>query len=193
MKIAAGLLGGCLALTACAAPHPAAAPTVTVTAPTTPPASATPDPAVLSWVDGFCGAVNGYRERTNAEAAPGTRPTPDSIAAAQRALSTELGGLAARTGEVVAKLTALPPAPVPLAETVRQAYVTKFTTARDRASHAKTQLDKAKPGDEASQAPAVDAINLAQRDVDGTYDAVAPLAESPQLLLAAANAPGCKG
>jgi hypothetical protein len=192
MRIAAGLLGGCLALSACAGPAGPAAPTVTVTAPTTLPRSPAPDPAVLSWVDGFCGAVNGYQERANAEAGPVQRTRPGSVAEAQRLLSTALGGIADRTGEVVDKLTALPPAPVPLAEEVRAAYVTKFTTARDRATRAKTGLDRAKPGDVASQAPAADAIGLAQQDLDGTYDAVAPLAESPELMLAVASAPGCK-
>jgi hypothetical protein len=190
MKIAVGLLGVCLALTACSTPDPAAPP-VTVTAPAPFPASPTADPAVLSWVDGFCSAVNGYRERTNAEAAPG-KPEPKTVADAQKALSAELGGLATRTGEVVEKLTALPAAPVPLAETVRTSFVRKFTTSRDRAAGAKTTLDRAKPGDQASQTPAADALGRAQQDIDGTYDPVAPLAESPELLVAAATAPGCK-
>jgi len=191
MKIAMGLLAACLALTACSGPSPAAPP-VTVTAPAPFPASPTADPAVLSWVDGFCSAVNGYRVRTNSEAAPG-KPEPKTVAEAQKALSAELGGLAARTGEVVDKLTALPAAPVPLAETVRTSFVRKFTRSRDRAAGAKTTLDRAKPGDEASQTPAADALDRAQQDVDGTYDPVSPLTDSPELLLAAATAPSCKG
>jgi hypothetical protein len=191
MKIVLGLLGACLALSACSAAGEPAAPTVTVTAPATPMVSPTADPATLSWMDGFCAAIHGYRERTNKEAEQ-TTPEPGSVAEAQKALSAELGGLAARTGEVVDKLTALPPAPVPLAETVRKGFVTKYTTARDRAANAKSTLDRAKPGDQASQDPAGKAIELAQQDVDGTYDPVAPLAASPELLLAAANAPGCK-
>ena len=190
MKIAVGLLGVCLALTACSGTPPAAPP-VTVTAPAPFPASPTADPAVLSWVDGFCSAVNGYRQRANAEAVPG-KPEPKTVADAQKALSAELGGLAARTGEVVDKLTALPSAPVPLAETVRTSFLRKFTTSRDRAAGAKTALDRAKPGDEASQTPAGEAIGQAQQDLDGTYDPVAPLADSPELLLATATAPGCK-
>jgi hypothetical protein len=194
MRIAVGLLGvgvG-LALTACSGTNPGGppAPTVTVTSPF--PAAPTADPAVLSWVDGFCSAINGYRMRNNAEAAP-PRSEPKSVAEAQKNLSFELNEIASRTGEVVDKLEALPPAPEPLAETVRAAYVTKFTTSRDRASSAKTQLDRAKPGDEASQDPASDAFEQAQKDVDGTYDPVAPLAESTELMAAAASAPGCKG
>jgi hypothetical protein len=191
MKFATGLLAACLTLTACSGTTPAAPP-VTVTAPAPFPASPTADPAVLSWVDGFCSAVNGFRARTNAEAELG-KPEPKTIADAQKALSAELGGLAARTGEVVDKLTALPAAPVPLAETVRTSFVRKFTTSRDRAAGAKTTLDRAKRGDEASQTPAGHAVEQAQLDLDGTYDPVAPLAESPELLLAAATAPGCKG
>ncbi|WP_290060399.1 hypothetical protein [Amycolatopsis solani] len=192
MKIVPGLLGACLLLTACSGAPPAAPPTVTVTAPTTPSTPAAADPAVLSWMDGFCSAIKGYRERTNEEAGS-PKPEPGSVTEAQQALSTTLGGIAARTGEVVGKLTALPPAPVPVAEKVRQAFVAKFTRSRDRATDAKKALDKAEPGDGASQRPAADAMTLAQQDLDGTYDPVAPMAESPELMLAAATAPGCKG
>ncbi|MFG1644160.1 hypothetical protein ACGFMK_28070 [Amycolatopsis sp. NPDC049252] len=190
MKFAVGLLAAGLTLTACSGTTAAPSP-VTVTAPAPFPATPTADPAVVSWVDGFCAAVNGYRKRTNAEAEPG-RPEPKTVAEAQKALSEELGAFAARTGEVVDKLTALPAAPVPLAETVRTSFLRKFTTSRDRAARAKTTLDGAKPGDEASQTPAGDAVEKAQRDLDGTYDPVAPLAGSQDLLLATATAPGCK-
>lgn len=188
MRIVPGLLGACLLLTACSAPRPAA-PTVTVTAP--PATAPAAGPATIDWLDGFCSAIHGYRKRTNEEAAPGTSE-PGSVEEAQKALSEELGGIADRTGEVVDKLTSLPPAPVPLAETVRKAFAGKFTTARDRARDAKTVLDRAKPGDVASQDPAAKALEQAQRDVDGTYDPVAPLMESPELVAAAAVAPGCK-
>ncbi|GAB3157350.1 hypothetical protein GCM10027258_66100 [Amycolatopsis stemonae] len=190
MKIAAGLLGAGLLLSACSGPTPTA-PTVTVTAPSTPPAPPSVDPATRDWMDGFCSAIHGYRERTNDEAIPGS-PEPGTVEEAQRALSEELGGIADRTGEVVDKLTALPPAPVPLAETVRQGFVTKYTTARDRARDAKTALDGAKPGDAASQDPAMKALQQAQQDVDGMYDPVAPMVASRELMTAAALAPGCK-
>ena len=190
MKIVPVLLGGCLLLTACSEPRPAP-PTVTVTAPPTLATAPAVDPATLDWLNGFCSAIHGYRKRTNEEAAPGTS-TPGSVEEAQKALSEELGGIADRTGEVVDRLTALPPAPVPLAETVRKAFAGKYATARDRARDAKTALDRAQPGDVASQDPAVKALQQAQQDVDGTYDPVAPLAESPKLLAAAASAPGCK-
>ncbi|MCR6488485.1 hypothetical protein M8542_37220 [Amycolatopsis sp. OK19-0408] len=193
MKLVPGLLGACLVLTACTGTD-TTAPTVTVTAPptsATQPAPPSPDPATLTWMDGFCAAINGYRERTNREAKP-AQPDPTTVAEAQRRLSALLGGMAARTGEVVDRLSALPPAPVPLAETVRQAFVTKFTTSRDRAGDAKTALDHAKPGDQASQDPAGQALEQAQQDVDGMYDPVAPMAASPELMLAAGSAPGCK-
>ncbi|MEU8635072.1 hypothetical protein AB0C38_23080 [Amycolatopsis sp. NPDC048633] len=185
MRIVPGLLGACLLLTACSEPGPPA-PAVTVTAPTTAPSV---DPATLDWLDGFCSAIHGYRKRTNAEAAPSE---PGSVVEVQKALSEQLGGIADRTGEVVDRLTALPPAPVPLAETVRKAFLAKYTTARDRARDAKTALDRAKTGDVASQDPAMKALEQAQQDVDGTYDPVAPLVESRELMLAAASAPGCK-
>jgi hypothetical protein len=191
MKIVPALLGACLLLTACSDPGPATPPTVTVTAPPTLAPAPSVDPATLDWLNGFCSAIHGYRKRTNEEAAPGTS-TPGSVEEAQKALNEELGGIADRTGEVVDRLTALPPAPVPLAETVRKAFVGKYTTARDRARDAKTALDRAKPGDVASQDPAAKALEQAQRDVDGTYDPVAPLAESRELVTAAASAPGCK-
>lgn len=190
MKIVPVLLGACLLLTACSEPRPAA-PTVTVTAPPTLATTPSVDPATLEWLDGFCSAIHGYRKRTNEEAAPGTS-APNSVVEAQKALSEGLGGIAERTGEVVDRLTALPPAPVPLAETVRKAFLGKYTTARDRARDAKTALDGAKPGDVASQDPAMKALEQAQQDVDGTYDPVAPLVESRELVTAAASAPGCK-
>ncbi|WP_410641952.1 hypothetical protein [Amycolatopsis sp. lyj-346] len=195
MKIAAALLGACLLLTACegAPATPPATPQATQNlrpADTIVP-SPTADPAAVSWMDGFCSAVHGYRERTNREA--GTpQPSPRSIAEAQKALSATLGGIAARTGEAVDKLTALPPAPVPLGETVRQGFIAKFTKARDRATEAKVQLDRAKPGNEASQDPAAKAVEQAQQDVDGTYDPVGAFTASPELMTAAATAPGCK-
>ncbi|MGW3992583.1 hypothetical protein [Amycolatopsis sp. NPDC004772] len=191
MKIATALLGAGLLLTACgntpsAAPPPQnPAPVQTVTS------APTADPAAVRWMDGFCAAVHGYRERTNREAETG-RPTPKSVAEAQEALSATLGGIAARTGEVVDKLTALPPAPVPLGDKVRQAFVTKFTSARDHAAEAKATLDRAKPGNEASQNPAAQAVAQAQQDVDGVYDPVGAVKDSPELMLAAATAPGCK-
>ncbi|WIY02689.1 hypothetical protein QRX60_02095 [Amycolatopsis mongoliensis] len=190
MKIVPALLGACLLLTACSEPRPAA-PTVTVTAPASLAPAPAVDPATLDWLDGFCSAIHGYRKRTNEEAAPGTSE-PRSVVEAQKMLSEELGGIADRTGEVVDRLTALPPAPVPLAETVRKALAGKYTTARDRARDAKTALDRAAPGDVASQDPAMKALQEAQQDVDGTYDPIAPLAESRELVTAAASAPGCK-
>jgi hypothetical protein len=191
MKIATGLLGACLLLTACSEPRPSAPPTVTVTAPPTLATAPAVDPATLGWLDGFCSAIHDYRKRTDEEATPGTSE-PRSVADAQKALSEQLGGIAERTGEVVDRLTALPPAPVPLAEKVRKAFAGKFTTARDRARDAKTALDHAKPGDAASQDPAVKALTQAQQDVDGMYDPIAPMVESRELVAAAAVAPGCK-
>ncbi|MEV7097033.1 hypothetical protein AB0M80_29690 [Amycolatopsis sp. NPDC051045] len=191
MKIVPALLGACLVLTACsgtpAAGPPSASPSPAESIPSSPAA----DPAAVRWMDGFCAAVHGYRERTNREADP-AKPTPSTVAEAQKALSAELDGIAVRTGEVVGKLTALPPGPVPLAETVRKAFVTKYTKAHDRAAEAKTALDRAKPGNEASQSPAAKALDQAQQDVDGTYDPVGAVTASPELMLAAATAPGCK-
>ncbi|WP_410591464.1 hypothetical protein [Amycolatopsis sp. lyj-23] len=191
MKIAAALFGACLLLTACEdtpeKPPESHYPSPVESIPRSPAA----DPAAVRWMDGFCAAVRGYQERTNREAAP-TRPTPSSVAEVQRAISEELGGLADRTGETIRKLTALPAAPVPLGETVRRAFITKFTTARDRAAGAKTALDRAKPGNEASQGPAFQALDQAQLDLDGTYDPVGAVTASPELMLAAAGAPGCK-
>lgn len=195
MKIATALLGACLLLTACGNPPAAPAPPPAAQQPSptqTLPVLPTADPAAVSWMDGFCSAVNGYRERTNRESELGAS-SPNSIAESQKALSASLGGIAARTGEVVDKLTALPPAPVPLGETVRQGFLAKFTKSRDRAAEAKTKLDRAKRGNEASQGPAGDAIEQAQRDLDGTYDPVGVVTASPELMAAAATAPACKG
>jgi hypothetical protein len=191
MKTAATLLGACLLLTACGNPPSAAPPAQSPSPIATVTSAPTADPAAVRWMDGLCSAIHGYRERTNREAQPG-QPTPKSVAEAQKAISATLGGIAARTGETVDKLTALPPAPVPLGDTVRQALITKFTKARDRAAEAKVTLDRAKPGNEASQVPAADAVTQAQQEVDGTLDPVGAVSTSPELVLAAATAPGCK-
>jgi hypothetical protein len=193
MKIVAALLGAGVLLSACGSPPAAQAPPSRTLSPVvTTPSAPSADPAALRWVDGFCAAVHGYLERTNREAEP-TPPTPSTVAESQKALSAQLGGIAARTGEAADKLAALPPAPVPLGETVRQGFVTKFTKARDRAAEAKAQLDRAKPGNEASQGPAVQALKQAQQEIDGTYDPIGAMMTSPELMLAAAGAPGCKG
>jgi hypothetical protein len=191
MKIAAALLGACLLLTACGNTPSAAPPSQNPSPVETITSRPVADPAAVRWMDGFCSAVHGYRKRTNQEAEPG-QPTPNSVAEAQKAISATLGGIAARTGEAVDKLTALPPAPVPLGDTVRQNFVAKFTKARNRAAEAKTTLDRAKPGNEASQTPAAKAVEQAQNDLDGIYDPVGPMTASPELMLAASTAPGCK-
>ena len=193
MKIVAALLGTGVLLSACGSTPAAQAPPSRNPSPVETITSApTADPAAVRWMDGFCSAVHGYRERTNREAET-NQPTPKSIAEAQKALSASLGGIETRAGEAVDKLTALPPAPVPLGDTVRRGFVTKFTKARDRAAEAKATLDRAKPGNEASQVPAGQAVEQAQQDVDGTLDPVGAVSASPELMLAAATAPGCKG
>jgi hypothetical protein len=191
MKIVPALLGACLLLAACSGTPAETPPSGRLSPAESIPRSPTADPAAVSWMDGFCSAVHGYRERTNLEATS-TSPTPSTVAEAQKGLSAALGGIAVRTGEAVDKLTALPAAPVPLAETARKALVTKYTKARDRAADAKTALDRAKPGDEASQGPAAQALQEAQQGLDGTYDPVGAVSASPELMLAAASAPGCK-
>lgn len=191
MKIVPALLSGCLLLAACSVTPTAAPPSHYLSPVDSIPRSSVADPAAVRWMDGFCAAVHGYRERTNREADP-ARPTPATVAEAQRELSAALGGIAARTGEAAGKLTALPAAPVRLGETVRTAFVAKYTKARDTAASAKAALDRAKPGDEASQGPAGRALVQAQQEVDGTYDPVGAVAGSPELMLAAVSAPGCK-
>ncbi|MEV4056583.1 hypothetical protein AB0J55_35720 [Amycolatopsis sp. NPDC049688] len=191
MKIVAALLATGLLLTACERTPAEAPPSHYLSPVDTIPPSPIADPVLVHWMDGFCTAVHGYRNRAQREADP-TRPTPGSVAEAQRELSADLGAMAARTGEVVAELDALPAAPVPVAETARRAFAAKFSKAHDRATAAKARLDRAKPGDQASQAPAAEALEQAQQDIEGTYDPVGAVTSSPELMLAAENAPGCK-
>ena len=191
MKIVAALLGAGLLVTACERTPAEAPPSHYLSPVDTIPPSPIADPAAVRWMDGFCTAVHGYRDRARREADP-TRPVPGTVAEAQQALSADLGGMASRTGEVVGKLAALPAAPVPAAEAARRAYVAKFSKARDRAAAAKARLDRAKPGDRVSQAPAAEALEQAQQDIEATYDPVGAVTASPELMLAAENAPGCK-
>ncbi|MET8845554.1 hypothetical protein [Amycolatopsis sp. NPDC004625] len=191
MRIVAALLGAGLLLTACERTPAEVPPSHYLSPVVTIPPSPLADPNLVRWMDGFCTAVHGYRDRARREADP-TRPLPRTAAEAQQQLGADLGGMAARTGEVVGKLDALSAAPVPAAETARRAFVAKFSKARDRAAAAKTRLDRAKPGDQASPGPAAEALEQAQQDIEGTYDPVGAVTASPELMLAADNAPGCK-
>ncbi|WP_020672934.1 hypothetical protein [Amycolatopsis nigrescens] len=184
--VAAGA-GLCLALAGCSggsSPEPA----ITITSTSTMSSDPAANPAAVQWMDGFCGAIHGYREANNR---PAEQPAVGTVEEAQKQISDTLGTLATQMGKAVDDLNALPPAPVPLAETVQKTYLDKYTAGRDTAANAKATLDKAKRGDEKSQFPAADAVEAAQKKIADAYDPVGPVMGSPELSAAAASAPKC--
>ena len=170
-----------------AVPSPSPAPT---SAP--PPTTGADIDTVVSavrWMDGFCGTVNGFLADTNKMQAP---PDGDSVEEIQQSTSKQLGDYAAILGKAVDGLNALPPAPVPAGEAAKKDYLAKYTSARDKATSAKTQLDAAADDDIAAQGRAVDGLIAAQEDALSALDPVGAIISSPELSAAAATAPHCQ-
>ncbi len=166
--------------------------TVTVPASTSNVATAPAiDPAAVAWMDGLCGAVNGYHH-TVSEDAKKPQPGGTSGAAAQKMVSESLARQAELAGKAVTELAALPASPAPAGETAKKSFLDKFTASRDAAANGKTKLDAAKRGSQSSIDAAIEAMNTAQNAVTDAYDPVAPIMSSPELSVASASAPKCK-
>lgn len=182
-------VGACVALAGCTGDTPAApAPTVTVTTSPTLPSA---DPQLVTWLDGFCGAVHGYLKRSNAYVTAGPATQTLSMGEAQLDTSKDLGQVADNAGQVIDELKALPAGPQPQTETVKKSFLDKYTAVRDRATQAKAKLDAAKRGNEKALNEANDAMTGLQQDVSGLYDATKPFGTDGQYLVAAAAAPNC--
>lgn len=179
-----------LALTACSSGNDTAARTTppTTESTTTPPSSTAAATGPVGWVDGFCGAVNGFITDQNNLPVP---PDDGTIAEIQRGTSTYLGDYVEVLDKALAALSALPPATDPVAEAAASTATENYTAARDAAATAKTELDAADPDDVEAQNSAVDGLVVAQEHAHKSLDPITPLAGSPELTEAAATAPNC--
>jgi len=186
-------VGACVALAGCTGGTPAApaapAPTVTLT---TSPAIPSADPQLVTWLNGFCGAVHGYRQRSNAylEAMPANQTL--SVAEAHRATSKDMGQFTADAGQAIDELKALPALSDAQAETAKKSFLDKFTAARDSVAAAKAKLDATRPGNDAAESAATDALAAARNDIGDFSDPLKPFGEAQTYIIAAINAPKCK-
>lgn len=144
--------------------------------------------AAVRWMDGFCGTVDDFLADNNNMQPPPEGATVEEI---QQSTSTQLGEYAAILGKAVDGLSTLPPAPVPAAEAAKKTYLDRYTSARDKATSAKTQLDAAADDDIEAQGRAVDGLIAAQEDALSALDPVGAIINSPELSAAAATAPRC--
>lgn len=167
----------------------AAAPVTTVTVATS---TATSAPAVdakaVAWMDGFCGAVHGYRQAVNEDA----KKRPQSEVATTKTIGDGLGRYAEFAGKTVDELTAIGVSPVPAGETARKSFVDKFTAARDAAAGGKAKLDAAKRGDAKALDAGIEAMNATQNAVKDAFDPVSAIMGSPELSMASATATKCR-
>ena len=181
----------CVALAGCTGDTPASPPPPTVTV-TTSPTLPSADPQLVSWLDGFCGAVHGYRQRSNAYMTGKPATQTLSLGEAQLDTSKDLGQFADNAGKVVDEVKALPTVSDPQTETAKKSVIDKFTAARDRAAQAKAKVDAAKRGNEKALTEATDALTAVQQDVGDLYDPLKPFSETEKYVFAAANAPKCR-
>ncbi|WP_216216032.1 hypothetical protein [Amycolatopsis aidingensis] len=188
----AACLAASLALTACdsgsetpQAPgdQDTSAPATTST-PATSPAGADP----VAWVDGFCGAVNGFSARLNEMPQP---TNGDTVGEIQRQTSELLAHFVTTLDEAIAALDALGPPPDATAETAERTTRDNYATARETAAAAKEKLDAAHHEDVDAQNHAADGLIKAQEHAHKSLDPVGELTGSPELVEAAADAPNC--
>lgn len=149
---------------------------------------AAPSDAAVQWMDGFCGAVHGFRMDNNATPPP---PNAGSAKAAKRITSKLFGDYAAILTKAIDRMAALPPAPDPIGKAAYETYLGKFISARDKVVWAKAELDKAAPTNYSAQKRATDAFDAAQNEVLSVADPVGAILGSPTLSSASAYAPQC--
>lgn len=181
------LVAGCSAETASAPPAPSspAAPPPSASAPTS---TGVSNDATVAWMDGFCGAVNGFRLDVNNSPKVPSGNTEKSI---REATGKQLGYYGENLAKAVDRLNGLPASPLPAVEPVKAKFLEKFTSARDKVVKAKADVDSGK-SPSAAQSRGVDAMIAAQEDVKDLYDPVGAVIAVPELATASAMAPGCK-
>lgn len=179
-----------LVLTGCgSASDGSAAPPLSPTAASAPtPTTGDNRDGAVRWMDGFCSTVNELLADNNRMQASSEGDTIEEI---QQSTSTQLGEYVVLLGKAVNGLKALPPAPVPAGEVAKTTYLETYTSARDKVTSAKTQLDAAAADDIDAQSRAVEGLISAQEDVFSALDPVGAIIDSPELSAAAGTAPRC--
>jgi hypothetical protein len=148
--------------------------------------SAEPPSDTVQWMNGFCGAVKGFAADNNAMQIP-TTVDDDG----QQVISAMLGDYVTILDKAIGRMADLPPITDPVGEKVKQAFVGNFTSARDLATDAKTQLDAASPADFAAQSHAASAMTAVQEAVLKAISSGDEIESSPELTAASASAENC--
>jgi hypothetical protein len=142
----------------------------------------------VRWLDGFCGAVEGFLADTNKNAGP---PTEISVEDSQQVFSTMLGDYAAILSKAIDGLSSLPPIADPVAQKAQQTFAGNYTSARDMITAAKAQLDAASPTDVDAQMHASDAMFAAQQTALRAVSPEMEIMNSPELTNALPYAHRC--
>jgi hypothetical protein len=140
----------------------------------------------VHWMDGFCGAVEGFLTDTGAMQTPSTSGDDG-----QQVISKILGDYAAILDKAIDSLADLPSIADPVGQTAKQTFVGNYTSARDMATSAKTQLDAASPMDFDAQMHAADAFAAAQQKALSAVSPELAIMASPELRTALASAHRC--
>ncbi len=149
------------------------------------PSSTEPSDAV-HWLDGFCGAVEGFMADNNA------LQTPTSDASdGQKVIGKMLGDYAAILDKAIDRLADLPPTADTVGQAAKQTYVENYTSARDMAVSAKAQLDAASPADFGAQMHAAEALTAVQQTALSPISPSVAIMTSPELSTALASAHRC--
>lgn len=177
-----------LLLAGCSQGAPAVSPSDTVSAPL--PGDVPMEPAdTVRWLDGFCGAVEGFLADSNDNAAQ--IPTNVSSDDGQQVFSKMLGDYAAILGKAIDRLADLPPLADPVGQQAKQTFVGNYTSARDMVTAAKAQLDAASPTDFDAQTRATDAMFAAQQTALNAVSPEMAIMTSPELSTALTSAHQC--
>lgn len=150
------------------------------------PSSTAPSDAV-HWLDGFCGAVNGFLADNNAMQAPATDVGDDG----RKVLSKMLGDYITILDKAIDRLAALPPVSDPVGQAAKKTFVGNYTSARDMATSARTQLDAASPTDFDAQTSAAEALVSAQQTALSAVSPEMAIMTSPELRAAVTSAHRC--
>ncbi len=141
----------------------------------------------VHWMDGFCGAIEGFLADNNAMQAP----TTDSIDDGRQVLSKMLGDYTAILDKAINRLADLPPVADPVGQAAKQTFAEKYTSARDMATSAKAQLDAAAPSDVDAQMRAAEAWTAAQQTALSAVSPELAIMTSPELRTALTSAHQC--
>lgn len=150
------------------------------------PSSTEPFDAV-HWMDGFCGAVNGFLADLSAMQVPTSDPIDDG----RQNTSKLLGDYAAVLDKAINRLADLPPVADPVGQAAKQTFVGNYTSARDMAASAKAELDASSPSDFDALMRATEALMAAQQTAMSAVSPELAIITSPDLRTAVTSAHQC--